>query len=424
MAAEERSARQKRDPYLVETILKNISDVVNSIDDVQAVMDQVVHLTTELLAVQTCSLVMIEPDGQTLRMGAAYGLPSGVAEDFSAHVGEGITGYVAQTGKPLLIEDVETHPLFARKSKKQYTTKSLLSVPLLLQDETIAVLNVNNRNDGGIFTRSDELLLSVLANFVVITIEKAQMRQRIRDTERYEADLRVAREIQQSMLPQQLPELAKWEFGARHCAAHEVAGDFFDIIPLPENRVCLVVGDVCGKGVPAAVYMARVLGFFRMATRIRDTASEIVSFVNDFLAPEWTARTFVTAMVGIFDGNTGKVSFCSAGHHNPICVNAAGEVSDVDAGDGFPLGVEAGASFTLSEITACPGDTFVCYTDGVTEATDSEGEMFRKERLDNLLQRHAGGADELAATIVATVSEFAGDAPQSDDITLVTARRR
>jgi phosphoserine phosphatase RsbU/P len=410
-------------PYLVETILRDISDVVNSIDDVQEVKDRIVHMTTDLIHVRTCSLVMIEADGKTLRIGAASGLNDEIIKTYRGTIGEGIGGYVASTGEPLLIEDVETHPLFARKSQKKYDTKSLLSVPLKFQTETIGVLNVNNRLDGGIFTKSDELLLSVLANFVVIAIEKAQMRQRIRETERYEADLRIAREIQESMLPGELPSKDKWEFAARNLPAHEVAGDFYDTIDLPDGQTCIILGDVCGKGVPAAVYMSRVLGYFRVAARVHHTAKEIVSFVNDLLAPEWTERTFVTAVVGVFDDEHGKASFCSAGHQAPVRVTGKGDVTHIDTGEGFPLGVVHGSEFDSATIETSPGDTFLFYTDGVTEATNKTGDMFREDRLDQTLTEHKGHADQLAGRIVDAIQEFANDAPQSDDVTLVVIRR-
>ena len=410
-------------PYLVETVLKDVSDVVNSIDDVQEVMDRVVSLTSDLLRVRNCSLMMTSPDGLTLTMGAAHGLPREVVKNYRGAVGEGITGHVARTGKPLLIEDVEAHPLFARKSRKKYSTKSLLSVPLIFQQKTIGVLNVNNRHDNGVFTHSDELFLSVLANFVVIAIEKSHMRERVRETERYEADLRVAREIQESMLPRSLPAGRQWRFAAHNRPAREVAGDFFDAIAMPDDRVCVVIGDVCGKGVPAAVYMARVLGYFRVATHLQSGAGGIVSFVNDLLAPEWTDRTFVTAVVGIFDDARGTASFCSAGHQPPLRRSASGEVTAVAAGSGLPLGIEHGSAFETFETDARPGDTFVFYTDGITEATNAAGDMFRDVRLKETLRAHDGAAEEVAARIVGAMEEFVHDAPQSDDVTLVVVQR-
>lgn len=410
--------------FVAETILKEISDVVSSIDDVQSVMNELVRLTTSLLKVNNCSLVLRTPGTDELRIRAAYGISPEVMQNFRQKIGEGIAGWVAKTGKPLLIENVEAHPLFQRQSRSRYSTKSLLSVPLLSQREVIGVLNVNNRNDNGIFTKADELLLSVLANFVVIAIEKAHMRERLIEQERFEADLRVAREIQESILPGSLPTEEHWEFSARNVPARAVAGDFFDAIPLPNNRTCVVLGDVCGKGVAAALYMARVLGYYRVVAQVRETAGEIMSFVNDLLAAEWSERTFVTATLCVFDNTTGRISFCSAGHPVPYLLRESlGKVMPVEVNHGLPLGIESGMPYESSEFQTLPGDTFVLYTDGITEAKDPGGDLFRDERLVRLMEAHRGSADALAEKIMTAVVAFADTAPQSDDLTLVVIKR-
>lgn len=412
------------DAFVVETILKEISDVVSSLDDAQKVMNELVRLTTTLLKVGNCSLVLINPGTEEMRIRAAHGLRPEVIANYRQQVGEGIAGWVAKTGKPLLIENVETHPLFKRRSNNKYSTKSLLSVPLIFQKNVIGVLNVNNRNDGGVFTKSDELLLSVLANFIVIAIEKAQMREKLVETERYEADLRVAREIQELILPSQLPQPESWQFAARNLPARQVAGDFFDVIQLPRDRICVVLGDVCGKGVPAALYMARVLGYFRVVSQTRETAGDIMSFVNDLLAAEWSERTFVTATLCIFDNQTGGISFCSAGHPVPFRLSEGnGTVGPVDVGHGLPLGIESGMPFESREATTQPGDQFVLYTDGITEAKNPQGDMFREERLLDVMRAHRGSADTLAQRIVEAVQSFAGAEEQSDDVTLVVIKR-
>ena len=423
--ADDKAAGAVAGTYLVETILKEISDVVSSIDDAQSVMDQVVRLTTMLLNVSNCSLMMLDPDGTGLHIRAAHGLSEEVMQSYKGRVGEGISGYCVKTAKPLLIENVETHPLFKRKSRRRYSTKSLLSVPLRHRDKCIGVLNVNNRNDGGVFTKSDELLLCVLANFVVIAIEKAQMREKVIEAERHEADLRVAREIQESLLPSELPSGRIWEFAPRNLPARAVAGDFFDAIPLSGNRMCVLIGDVCGKGVPAAMYMARVLGYFRVAAQTRNTAGQIMAFVNVLLAAEWTERTFVTAALGVFDDDTGDVSFCTAGHQQPFRLKEkSGEVELMTLNDGLPLGVDADAEFDSVEVNTEPGETFVLYTDGVTEAMNPAGDMFRANNLERIIRAHKGSASALADSIVAGVSEFAEGEPQSDDLTLLVIKRK
>jgi sigma-B regulation protein RsbU (phosphoserine phosphatase) len=346
-----------------------------------------------------------------------------IVRTWRGRVGEGITGWVAKSGRPLLIENVETHPLFRRKSHQRYSTKSLLSAPLILQKRVLGVLNVNNRHDGSIFTKSDELLLSTLANFIVIAIEKAQMREKLAEAQRHEADLRIAREIQEQVLPAALPIRERWEFAARNLPARWIAGDFFDAIPVADDRTCVLIGDVCGKGVPAALYMARVMAYCRVVTQVRRTAGGILAFVNDLLASEWTDLTFVTALACVFDNRSGRITFCSAGHPMPFWLrDATGEVCVVEAGHGLPLGVESGTSFEDVDIEAQPGDAFVLYTDGITEARSPSGELFHEKRLQEVLRGHHGRPEALTEKILTAVQDFAGHVPQSDDLTLVTIK--
>lgn len=409
--------------YALEKILKEVSDIVSVLEDAQKVMNELVRLTTGLLKVGNCSLVLVEPGTDVLRIHASYGLNPEIARTWRGRIGEGITGWVAQTGKPLLIENVETHPLFRRKSNQRYSTKSLLSVPLIYQKRVLGVLNVNNRHDAGVFTKSDELLLSTLANFIVIAIEKAQMRERLIEAERHEADLRVAREIQEQVLPAALPIRERWEFSARNLPARWIAGDFFDAIPVADDRTCVLIGDVCGKGVPAALYMARVMAYCRVVTQVRRTAGGILAFVNDLLASEWTDLTFVTALACVFDNRSGRITFCSAGHPMPFRLReSTGEVSVIEAGHGLPLGIESGSSFEDVDIEAQPGDAFVLYTDGVTEAKNPSGELFHEKRLEEALRGHHGRPEALTERILTAVQAFAGHEPQSDDLTLVTIK--
>jgi len=422
------TGEQHRDPpcaesYALEKILKEVSDIVSLLEDAEKVMNELVRLTTRLLKVGNCSLVLVEPGTDVLRIHASYGMDPEIQRTWRARIGEGITGWVAQNGKPLLIENVETHPLFQRKSRRRYSTKSLLSVPLIYQKRVLGVLNVNNRNDAGIFTQSDELLLSTLANFIVIAIEKSWMRAKIIQAERHEADLRVAREIQEQVLPAQLPSRERWEFAARNLPARWIAGDFFDAIPVADDRTCVVIGDVCGKGVPAALYMARVMAYCRVVSQVRRTAGGILAFVNDLLASEWTDLTFVTALACVFDNRSGRITFCSAGHPMPYRLReSTGEVSVVEAGHGLPLGIESGSPFEDVGIEAQPGDAFVLYTDGITEAKNTSGEIFHEKRLQDVLRGHRGRPEALTQSILTAVQTFTGREPQSDDLTLVTIK--
>ena len=172
--------------------------------------------------------------------------------------------------------------------------------------------------------------------------------------------------------------------------------------------------------------MARVLGYFRVLTQMqmRDTAHDIMGFANRLLATEWSERTMVTAILCIFDNETGKLSLCSAGHPPPYRLRAScGELERVRMDRALPLGVEPAMRFESVEVEAAAGDTFVLYTDGVTEAKSRSGQMFSERRLEQIIRAHKGSPAVLTDRIIAAVKEFTGGAPRQDDQTLVVMKR-
>ncbi len=410
--------------HIAESMLKEISDVVNNIDDPQSVLDSLARMVTSMLNVGKCSLMLIEPGTDALRIHAAHGLDPVIAKSFTGKVGEGISGWVAQTGRPLLVENIEDHPLFKRRSRSGYSTRSLLSVPLRFRNEVLGVLNVNNKNDSNTFTKADELLLSVVANFVVIALEKARMREVEKQKRQLDAELCVAREIQESILPRKFPSHPHFEVAARNLAARAVAGDFYDIVSLENDSLVVVLGDVCGKGVPAALYMARVMSYFRAVAHVKHTTEEIMVFVNDLLAVEWTERTFVTAAVLLFKRDGSGVSLSSAGHLPVIHFSkATGRARMVQTSTGLPLGVYAGADFSSEEINMEQGDYLVLYTDGVIESRGEDQTMFGDDRLVRAIESCSGSAEELLERTLGAVKEFSGQRPQNDDLTVVVVKR-
>ena len=305
---------QSDDPANIGITLKEITDVVASLDDPQGVLDSLVRLVSRLLKVDRCSLMLIDPETRTLRIRAAHNVATEVVRSYSGTIGEGIAGWVALHGRPILITDVESHPIFKHNSGKQYSTNSLLSVPLAYRGRTVGVLNVNNKLDGKPFTKTDELWLGTVANFVVISLEKARMSEIVEDKERIDADLRLAEQIQRGFLPKALPSYEMFRFAAYYASAYKVAGDFYDVIPLARGRTCVIMGDVCGKGVASALYMARVVSYVRAIISLTRAAEGLLDALNRFLAAEWTDRSFVTACLLEIQEQNHLVSVYSAGH--------------------------------------------------------------------------------------------------------------
>jgi len=240
-------------------------------------------------------------------------------------------------------------------------------------------------------------------------------------------DLVVARNIQQSILPKTFPpfpERNDFDIFAGMNAAKEVGGDFYDFFLIDKERLGLVIGDVSGKGIPAAIFMA-VSRTLLKATALKGLPTgECLAYVNDLLCLESTASMFVTIFYGIFDTTTGELEYANGGHNPPYILKADGSAQTLDMTDGIALGVMEEMEYQMKKITMQPGDGLFLYTDGVTEAFNAAGEMFTDQRLAQLLTGlNAQLIREIVQNVFRNVSEFSTGIDQSDDITILAMRR-
>jgi len=205
----------------------------------------------------------------------------------------------------------------------------------------------------------------------------------------------------------------------------KVTGDFHDVLPLQggNGNTCLVLGDVCGKGIASALYMARVLGYFRAAAGSRRSADGLLSAVNSLVSGESTTLAFVTACLVSVDKERQKMSFYNAGHLPPYLFNDKSRTLRVVKLPGFPLGVDPAGKYDGTSLELSSGDCLVLYTDGIIEAANPSGEFFGRSRLEATIASHRGSAEELVRTIRTAVHHFAAGEPQSDDQTLLVARK-
>jgi predicted ester cyclase len=245
------------------------------------------------------------------------------------------------------------------------------------------------------------------------------------ERERFEQELLVARRIQHALLPKAVPDLVGWEISPYYQPAWEVGGDFYDFIPLAEGKVALVIGDVSGKGIPAAVLMASTQSVLRaISQRGGALPRQVLTEANEVLCTYIPPNMFVTCFYAILDPENGHLSYANAGHTLPCCRRYAGDQANELRARGMPLGLMSGMPYEEKETTLGPGDDVLFCTDGLVEAHDSRGEMFGTLRLQNLLNEKSEGGRGLGATLIEELKLFTGeDREQEDDITLLTLQR-
>ena len=243
----------------------------------------------------------------------------------------------------------------------------------------------------------------------------------LNDRERMRQELSLAREIQHTLLPKELPALPGWQLSAHYQPAREVGGDFYDFIPLPDDRLGLVIADVSGKGIPAALVMATARSLLRAAALRLASPGAVLEQVNDLLHPDIPPKMFVTCLYAILDPANGQLCYANAGHDLPYR-RANGRVAELRA-TGMPLGLLPGMRYDEKETVLVPGESVLFYSDGLVEAHNPQREMFGFPRLGTLLANHTGRAG-LIEFLLAELRRFTGAGwEQEDDVTLVVLQR-
>ncbi|OGU47217.1 MAG: hypothetical protein A2X68_11480 [Ignavibacteria bacterium GWC2_56_12] len=340
-------------------------------------------------------------------------------------VGRGIAGTVAASGESLRIDDAYLDPRFNPEfdARSGYRTRSILCLPVRNKDgRTIGVLQLLNKREG-VFTQEDEELISALSVHSALALENARFYALERQSIALEKELSAARNVQMSLLPQAPPNIEGYDIVGRTTSAQWVGGDYFDFIAIDEFRTALCLGDVTGKGLPAALLMANLQAILRSNQLVGATPRRILQRTNRLLRQSISEGKFVTLFYGIIDASKHWLVYSSAGHEQPILVTSSGELRRLTMG-GTILGILDDLFFEEEAVPMSPGDTVVVFSDGVTEAVDAAGELYGQERLEECVLRNRSlTATHLADAIERSVRAFCGDLPLRDDLTLLIARR-
>jgi len=315
-----------------------------------------------------------------------------------------------------------------RRSRKDGTLVDveLLAVPVTVGGERVGTYAMYHditelkRVEGEVRQLNKDLEDRVAERTEQLKSAMAKQQQEAQERQRIEQELHVARLIQQTLLPKSLPGLPGYDVAAFYQPAREVGGDFYDFLQLPDGQLGLIVGDVSGKGVPAALVMAITRTMLHAAYRL-GSPGEILEQVNNTLYPDIPPNMFVTCLAALLDSRTGRLQYANAGHDLPYLRHADG-VGELRA-TGMPLGLMPGMSYEQKEIMLKPGDSVLLYSDGLVEAHDPQREMFGFPRMEGLVGAHPGGAS-LIDSLLAELEQFTGEAwEQEDDITLLTLQR-
>jgi GAF domain-containing protein len=439
-----RLREDRQEEAYVSAALLQVAQAVASLSELDDVLSTIVRIAPILVGVERCVIFLWDAERAVFQLAQAYGLPERARMGGDGRMPLLATSY-APGDFPLLdaarerdsvvvhspgAADDATEPRIPLGFLADFVEDvgrepySLLAVPLSVKGNVLGVMMLE---EAGTSHRSRERRMEIItgiAQQAAIAVQNDLLQQEMAERERLERELQLAHEIQQTFIPRELPVLDGWELAATWRAARQVAGDFYDLFELPDDRLGLVIADVADKGMPAALFMALTRTLMRATARPGAPPGVVLARVNDLLVPDAQQGMFVTALYAVLSLGVGELVYANAGHNLPLLLRQrTGELEQLDKG-GMALGVVGGNHPVERKVDLELGDCLIFYTDGVTEAFSVEGDIYGEDRLREAIRGGAGGsAQEMLEAIEGSVSEFVGDTPPSDDLTLMVLRR-
>jgi sigma-B regulation protein RsbU (phosphoserine phosphatase) len=401
------------------TLLTEISRELTSILNVDQLLQRVADLVTRIIDYEIFSILLVDPTGKCLQQRFSLRFKESVHVKQEIQIGEGLVGYAAQTGQPVLVPDVSKDPRYIMANPE---TRSELCVPLIYKERVIGVLDIEHTRRA-YFNEDHVRIMTTMAAQVAIAIENATLYERIaRQEKRLEQDLALARELQFRLLPQKRPALKHAEVAARFLPARQIGGDLYDFLKYSGRGVIgIAVGDVSGKGAPAAIYAGLVSGITSSHALEEPSAAHMLEAINLSLAERPIEAQYVSMIYAIWNDSERSLQVANSGLPQPLHISC-GKVEEIKV-TGLPLGLFSSASYEKVALRAKPGDVFLFFTDGITDATSLEGSMFGRGRLEKVAVANAERtADEIAQAVFSAVSQHADRVDTWDDQTIVVLK--
>jgi sigma-B regulation protein RsbU (phosphoserine phosphatase) len=410
--------------YEITTILNEMNLRFASSIDLDETLNTVFYNILNIIQAEAGSIFLVEPDNETLVCKICQG-PKNI-RGFRLPIGTGIVGHVVKTRQIDITTDVKRdirhNPHIDEESG--FVTKSMISVPLISKDETIGAIQVINKKGGKMFSREDVNLLQALSSGAALALQNAQYAQRLLQEERIRSELFIAYQIQQSILPDPFEGHSDIHIEAFNEPAKDVGGDFYDYFQVSEHEFAFVIGDVCGKGVPAAIFMASSRSIIKSQVLADPHPVSVIPLANKLIAEDAHQHgLYVTVFYGLYNTETHILRYTNAGHTLALLFRPSISSCSSFFNANLPLGMFKRATFEHAEAHLQKGDVLVFYTDGINEAENTEGEQFGIERLVNIILEYGDcSPKELKDTIVKSVNTFSRGQEQRDDITLMIVR--
>ena len=409
-----RTSRQARTLMLLNEIARELTSILN----LDELLKRIAELLSRLIDYQMFSILLLDAAGEKLQHRFSLRFQENIQLKHDVPIGSGVVGYAVQHKQTVLVPDVTKDSRYIRLNPE---TRSELAAPLIYKDKIIGVLDLEHTRRG-FFTDDHKRTVSTLAAQVAIAIENAQLYEQIeRQEKRLERDLALARELQFRLLPQSLPTCTNLDVAAKFAPARAIGGDLYDFMTYSLSRLAMVVGDVSGKGAPAAIYAALVSGILRSHAPIEPGPAEMLSAVNFSLGERRIDGQFVSLIYAVWDDIHRTLQVASSGLPRPLYCHD-GKIEVIEA-TGLPLGLFDDADYDEFSFKAKPGEMFVFFSDGILDARNKAGDMFGRHRVEEIVAHCAEvSADCVVQSLFKAVAEHAAGVETFDDQTVVAIK--
>ena len=413
--------KSPRQSFKLLKALLEAGQLLNSSLDLKRVLSILLDLATKNLRAERGTIYLLDSERRELWSQVLIGEQT---LEIRLPLGQGIAGFVGKTGRTLNIKDAYQDRRFDPEVDRQsgYKTRTLLCAPMKnKRGETIGVFQLLNKRKTH-FDKRDERFLAALSLPASLAIENARLHLAEIEQKRIEKELEVAGDIQRQLLPKSLPSLRDLDLSACSIPCYCVGGDFYDVLKINENTIALVIADVAGKGIPAALLVSTLQAALHAYLEAGFSSAELVSKLNKVIGEDATEDKFITFLICVYDENARSLRYVNAGHNMPLLLGADARLEELHK-NGPCLGIVPDSRYEEGEVQLRSGDTLILYTDGLTDAVNKKLEIFGLERFRSILARACGqDAKALQEQILREIRLFTQGQPQADDITLVIMR--
>ena len=407
------------------SVINEITTAITSTQSIEKIVDLIIRKCVKHLKVEQGVVMLLDEKDEAKPFHTMIRKQDSTINLLPYRLDTQLTGWMLVNKNPLLINDFQNDRRFQTATNgADFPIKSLLSVPMQMKGKMIGLITVFNKKSESGFTNNDQRLLGIIAAQSAHVIENARLYINEQTLIKLQEEMRLANEIQVNLLPKEQPVYEGYEIAGKSIPAKEVGGDYFDFITTKDDKLAFCLADISGKGIPASLLVANLQATLRGQILLENGCKECVTFANELLYLNTPPNKFATLFNGILDNKNHEITYCNAGHNNPILISKDNKIIRPDVG-GLIVGITPDASYEDETIKFKSGDMLVIFSDGITETMNKEEEEYEENRFTNLLLKNKEKTPlELIDIIIKEVKDFCEGQPQMDDMTLVIIKRK